>query len=239
MKHTIRNWHIWTSLTLGVPLLLVGLTTFFIAHEKSLGTREIAVPAGWLGAYGRAAAREPLEPRASLLVVDRRWIGTRRGVFVEHSGNAVALPGGPQDEIRGIVRTADGVVWMAGKRGLWRYRDGAATRVHAADCWQIAHDRGGLTAACKDVGLLASVDGVRWSAVAVDLPEPDGPASIPLSRIVMDIHTGRLLLGKHAEWIWIDLLGAVTVALALTGFVMWMRGRRTRAAAARGAAAPA
>lgn len=47
---------------------------------------------------------------------------------------------------------------------------------------------------------------------------------MPLSKIIMDIHTGKLFLGKQYEWIWIDLLGYACVGLGLTGLVMWMRG---------------
>jgi hypothetical protein len=42
----------------------------------------------------------------------------------------------------------------------------------------------------------------------------------------MDLHTGKALLGKHAEWLWIDLVGGALLFLSLTGVYLWWRGRR-------------
>ena len=227
MKHSVRNWHTWASLALGVPLLLVGLTTFFIAHDKALGTRDIVLPVGWLGEAAGAGAPEI---RASLRHADALWVATTRGVFRVEDGRAVPLAGGPQDEIRDLL-AADAAVLMAGKKALWRYADGRAEKLAAGDCWQLAADDTGYTAACKESGLLASADGLRWAARPVAFP-PDAAApagGIALQRVVMDIHTGKLIFGKQGGWIWIDLLGLSTVGLALTGLLMWTRARRARA----------
>lgn len=225
MKHSIRNWHTWVSLALGLPLLLVGLTTVFIAHDKALGTRDVLLPAGWGGAPARMR-----EIRAVLEDDARHWLGTTDGVFRLENGVAVALEGGPEDEIRALAAAGDAVL-MAGKRGLWRYADGAAEQVHRGDCWQVVAGAGGYAAACKDAGLLSSGDGIAWQPRAVDFAAGAPPATgLSLQKLIMDIHTGKLFFGKNAEWIWIDLVGLSTVGLALTGFVMWMRGRRARAA---------
>ena len=235
-KHTARNWHIWVSVALGLPLLLVGLTTVFIAHEKALGTKEVLLP----GAIGEP---EPAEIRASASRGGTLFVGTKRGLFLAPAGGedvgrggagreAHPAPGSPDDEIRDLAPLADG--WLlAGKKGLWRYEDQRSTQVYRGDCWQLDAQPGGLTAACKDTGLLQSQDGRTWSAMplalaAVATPREQGT---PLSKVIMDIHTGKLFFGKAAEWIWIDLLGLAMVGLSLTGFVMWARSRRTRAAA--------
>jgi len=230
MKHSVRNWHTWASLALGVPLLLVGLTTFFIAHDKALGTRDIMVPVDWLGEPAGARAGAP-EIRASLQHAGAPWLGTTRGVFRVEDGRARPLAGGPQDEIRDLLAAADAAVLMAGKKGLWRYADGRAEQLAAGDCWQLAGAGAGYVAACKDAGLLASADGLHWEArpVAFAAQAAQAVQGVPLQRVVMDIHTGKLFFGKQGEWIWIDLLGLCTVGLALTGLLMWMRARRARA----------
>jgi hypothetical protein len=223
----MRNWHTWGSIALGLPLLLVGLTTFFIAHEKSLGTKEMTIPLDGISG-------EPAEIRASARIGNEQWLGTKDGVFRLQGEHASLLDGSPQDEIRGMV-SAGGAVLLAGKKALWRYADGQATQVYKADCWQVAAHQEGYAAACKDVGLLVSEDGKTWQARAVQFPaqaEATGQAGIPLSKIIMDMHTGKLFFGKQYEWIWIDLLGLACVGLGLTGLVMWMRGRRQRAAVA-------
>jgi hypothetical protein len=227
MKHNMRNWHTWGSVALGLPLLLVGLTTFFIAHEKPLGTKDIVVPLG-------GQASEPAEIRASLRIGNEQWLSTKQGVFRLEGDRAIRLGGSPNDEIRDMV-SAGGAVLLAGKKALWRYENGQATQAYKADCWQVAADGAGFAAACKNVGLLVSADGKAWQTRAVQFPEratDEAPTGTPLSKIIMDMHTGKFFLGKEYEWIWIDLLGLACVGLGITGLVMWMRGRRQRAAAA-------
>jgi hypothetical protein len=228
MRHSMRNWHTWGSVALGLPLLLVGLTTIFIAHGKKLGTKDIMLPLGTI------IASEPMEIRASARVGDEQWLGTRQGVFRLDGERATRVEGSPPDEIRGMVSAGDAVL-LASNKGLWRYEDGKATQVYKADCWQLAAHGDGYAAACKDVGLLVSEDGREWQARAVQFPAQaaaTAQAGTPLSKIIMDVHTGKLFLGKQYEWIWIDLLGLACVGLGLTGLVMWMRGRRQRAAVA-------
>lgn len=227
MKHSMRNWHTWGSLILGIPLLLVGLTTFFIAHDKALGTKDILLPI-------QETALEKMEIRSSLQVGAEQWIGTKQGVFRLDGDKAVALDGSPMDEIRDMV-SAGGAVLMAGKKALWRMDGGNATKVVKADCWQVTAHGNGYAAACKDVGLLASTDGKSWSERTVEFPAEAlsaAPKGIALSRVIMDMHTGKLFFGKEYEWIWIDLLGFACVGLGITGLVMWMRSRRQRAGVA-------
>lgn len=233
MKHSLRNWHIWISIALGIPLLLVGLTTFFIAHEKALGTKEIVIPSTWLdGPMAAGKGNEALEIRSSIQIGADLWVGTKQGLYRLDGSRAALLDGTPKDEIRGMVMAGKAVL-LAGKKGLWRYENGKAAKTHEADCWQIAATAVGYSAACKDAGLLISTDGVHWDAMPIEFPEEISNKSygVPLSKIIMDIHTGKLFFGKKGEWVWIDVLGLVIVGLALTGLVMWLRSRRTRALA--------
>ncbi|MFN4292316.1 MAG: PepSY domain-containing protein [Permianibacter sp.] len=222
-KNTMRNWHNWISVALGVPLLLVGLTTVFIAHEKRLGTKSIEVPI--------ASPVEEIEIRASAAVGSENWLGTKYGVFRLNGADAVPVGGTPVDEIRDLL-VHNETLLLAGKKGIWRYADGQSSQLYQGDCWQLTSTTDGLRAACKDAGLLHSTDGTQWQMQAVQFPADLQITSTttPLSKIIMDMHTGKFFLGKEYEWIWIDLLGFACVALGLTGLVMWMRGRRQRAA---------
>jgi hypothetical protein len=228
MRHSMRNWHTWTSVALGVPLLLVGLTTFFIAHDKALGTRDVTVP--WLAERAAAGGAVP-DIRASARVGDAWWLGTPLGVFRLDGARAMPVDGSPRDEIRAIAAGADAVL-LAGRKGLWLHASGGSQQVLAADCWHVARHPDGFSAACKEIGLLRSVDARAWQPHAVEWPAgslPPDAAGRPLSKLILDIHTGKLFFGKQYEWIWIDLLGLTCVGLGLTGLVMWMRGRRRRA----------
>jgi hypothetical protein len=223
MKHSMRNWHNWVSVVLGLPLLLVGITAFFIAHEHELGTKEIETPLTMV-------QKETLEPRATALHHNQQFVGTKGGLFVVTNGEAAPLTPGVDDEIRDLLSTEQSLL-VAGKEGIWRYTD-KAEHVFKGDCWQITPTTSGFTAACKEIGLLESNDGLNWaarelrfSAEANALVKSQG---MPLSKVMMDIHTGKIFLGKEYEWIWIDLLGFACVALGLTGLVMWMRNRRQK-----------
>ena len=224
MKHSMRNWHKWIGVTLGVPLLLVGLTTFLIAHEKRLGTKELVLPIGGL-------VSEPAEVRASALVGGAQWVSTKQGLYRLEGDHAVPLTGSPADDIRDILVMADQSVLLAGKRGLWHYASGQWELLYKAECSNIAVSQNGYVAACKDEGMLVSVDGQAWQPHSISFPSLSaGEAGTPLSKIIMDIHTGKLFFGKKYEWIWIDLLGLACVALGITGITMWVRSRRKRAA---------
>lgn len=228
MKHSMRNWHNWVSVVLGFPLLLVGITAFFIAHEHELGTKKIETPLSMKAGE--------LEVRASAVYQGQHFVGTRYGLFQVQEGEARPIANGVDDEVRDLLATGNGLL-VAGKEGIWRYTDASggakAEQVFAADCWQIAQAETGFTAACKDIGVLDSSDGSQWlardlrfSAEASALVKERG---MPLSKVMMDIHTGKIFFGKEYEWIWIDLLGFACVGLGLTGLVMWMRNRRQKA----------
>lgn len=223
MKNSMRNWHNWISVALGIPLLLVGLTTFFIAHEKRLGTKEVMLPLN-------SVMDEPLEVRSSVWLDQQQWLGTKNGVFRLEGTQAQSVAGTPNDEIRSMHPFGTALL-LAGKQGLWWFENGRSQRVYKADCWHVGADKSGVVAACKDMGLLASVDGKAWSPQAVLFPKQAMTAQetgMPLSKVIMDIHTGKFFFGKQYEWIWIDLLGLACVLLGLTGLVMWMRNRRQR-----------
>ncbi|MDZ7923001.1 MAG: PepSY domain-containing protein [Marinagarivorans sp.] len=229
MKQSMRNWHNWVSIVLGFPLLLVGITAFFIAHEHSLGTKKIETPLSMV-------QKDALEPRASAVYKGQQFIGTKAGLFAVTSGEASPVTNGVDDEIRDLLSTEQGLL-VAGKEGIWRYTGSTETmkaeQVFEGDCWQIAQTSSGFNAACKDIGVLESVDGQSWVAQTLSF-SPAATALVknqgmPLSKVMMDIHTGKIFFGKDYEWIWIDLLGFACVGLGLTGLVMWMRNRRQKA----------
>lgn len=242
----LRDWHAWISVVLAVPVLIVGLTAIFIAHDKALGLKEIPIDAGWLPGYGSGAPTQAaIEIRAIHLLADGgEYLGTKQGLYVRKGDGLAVVEALRGVEIRGLAQV-DGTLFAAAKNGIWRLRDDGWLNVLKGEAWSVqAHD-GGVAAALKDRGILVSGDGgATWkgdgalqSALARHA-EAAPPRTLTLGNLVMDLHTGKALVPGGAHWIWIDAVGAVMVFLGLSGLVLWWRTRRLKLKMAR-AAAPA
>lgn len=228
-----RSWHRWVSVSLSLPILVVALTAIFMAHRKSLGAEEILVAAQWLPGYRSTAAKgRSFEARAALTARSGViYLGTLNGLYRLVDGKLVVVEDIGATQVRSLAETSWGIV-VAARNGIWLERDGQWKKVHKGDAWSITtRSDGGVIVAVKDQGLLGSRDGKRWEAdaqLAATLATlPAGAAEpITLGRLAMDIHTGKALLGKDAEWIWIDLVALALSLLGLTGLWMWWRSQR-------------
>ena len=231
-----RSWHFWISAALAAPILIVSTTAVLIAHDKSLGLKEIPVSAGWLPGYaapGRKAAQET-ELRAALVARDgSTWLGVKGGLVRTQDGAGRVVAAFTGEEVRSLAETAAGIL-VATKKGVWLGSGDSWQQVLRGEAWQIGSGADGrLHAVVKDRGLLESNDGGRqWQPAAAmaalaALPKP--PAEeMTLGKLVMDLHTGKALLGKNAEWLWIDAIGMVMSFLSATGIYLWWRGLRRK-----------
>jgi hypothetical protein len=239
---SFRGWHLWLSIALSLPILIVALTAIFIAHGKSLGLKEIQVNAGWLPGMG-AGKPDEAEPRALWVAPDGvQWLGTKAGLYRVRGEQVERVEDLGRADVRGMVGL-DAHLVVATTKGLYRVAQvtGAGERVVRGDFWSVASTPQGLVAVGKNDQLLHSNDaGLSWNGheagasaaqrVAAGMTSGDGGATVPLSKLVMDLHTGKAFLGKQYEWVWIDLIGATMALLTLTGLVMWWRGQRRKAA---------
>lgn len=81
MKYNNRRWHSWISAILALPILIVGLTAIFIAHDKALGLKKMGVSAEWLPGYGQTKS-EHAELRATLPLADGGlWLAAKGGLM--------------------------------------------------------------------------------------------------------------------------------------------------------------
>lgn len=233
-----RDWHIWVSIILALPLFIVGTSAVFIAHKQSLGTEEVRVDAKWLPGYRMAAASAAnAEARAVLTTRSgETLIGAQDGLYRLEAGKPVRVGGFAAVPVRALAEAAFGCV-LAAKSGIWLDAGEGWTRVLAGDGWSASVlPDGRVAVAVKEAGLLFSSDGRTWSsdpelseALAVIAKRVEDKP-LTLGKLVMDLHTGQALFGKAGEWIWIDALGIAMCLLAMTGVVMWRRGRVRRAA---------
>lgn len=239
----VRDWHGWLSVTLLVPLLLVGLTALFMSHHKALGLREIDVGAvaGWLPGYRTTPAAAPADVRSALILADgTRWLGTRNGVFEVRPGQPPVqhLAG---HEVRDLA-SRDASLVAATRSGLWQ-RDNAAAewrRVLAGEFWSVGRDAdGALSASGRDQGIARSADGRKWQWETPPSLPATAPEKLTLAKLMLDLHTGKAFFGKDGEWIWIDLLATVWSILGGTGLYLWWRTQTKRRDAAVNRHAPA
>ncbi|MBW7900695.1 MAG: hypothetical protein H3C26_04415 [Rhodocyclaceae bacterium] len=61
------------------------------------------------------------------------------------------------------------------------------------------------------------------------LPALESP-SVPLHRLMRELHSGAYFLGKGPEILWSNVTGWVLVALSLTGLWLWRVTERAKAA---------
>jgi hypothetical protein len=244
-----RDWHNWISVILLIPMLIVGLSTLFLAHKKELGLDKLDLTpyVGWLPGYGAAPAPGGhTEARSSLALADgAHLIGTQGGLFrvakVDDQLRAEAIRELGGTAVRDIAAAPFGIV-VAAKNGIWLETRQGWRKALDSDAWNAnAMPDGSVVVAVKDGGLLASRDGEAWEALPGIRPALAALSSgelvrerVTLGKLMLDLHTGKAFFGKSLEWIWIYLLGAVWVFLGFTGLWLWWKSQTKRRDAARG-----
>jgi len=239
-----RDWHNWTSVILAVPLVLVGLTSIFLAHKKELKLNDLDLTAyvAWLPGYGdMPMAQEHKEIRTSLHDSEgRMWIGTQAGLYRIEGERVEVVREIGAEPVRDLVQAPWGVV-AATKYGVWSLQGESWQQSHKGDAWNAnLQPDGAVAVTIKDKGLLVSRDGRKWapehgaSERIAALPTEERLAEkISLGKLMIDLHTGKAFFGKAWEWVWIDLLGAVWAFLGFTGIYLWWRSQTKRRDAAR------
>ncbi len=229
-----RSIHLWVSIALALPMLIVALTAVLIAHDKSLGLKEIQLPAAWVPGGGKA---EEAELRAYWPLPDAAYLGGKQGLLRQPAG-ALQPVHGLRAEVRALLGLADGRVLAASQRGLYQVQGLQAERLARGGFHSLSRQPdGSLLAIGKDGLALRSSDGQDWQpTLATELQQLAALApaaeAVSLSKLVMDLHTGKALLGKRYEWIWIDVLGVTLALLGFTGLWMWWRTQRRQASIA-------
>lgn len=241
---TLRSWHAWLSVILALPILIVGLTAIFIAHDKALGLKDIPVSAGWLPGYATSSPSTGVEIRAVLLGPPT-LVAAKQGLFLKDGTTLAPIDRFKGIDVRGLAEH-NGTILVAAKTGIWRQEGSGWKRVVDGEAWSVSVLADGKAAAVlKDDAVMLSLDGRTWApdgdlkaAVAqYAAAMPEKP--LTLGNLVMDLHTGKALLPKATQWIWIDLVGAAMTFLGFTGLIMWWRTRRQKLKAAQAMSAQA
>jgi hypothetical protein len=235
-----RSWHNWISIILVLPIIIVGITAIFIAHHKTLKMEQIDVTSyvSWLPGYSANTMNDnKFELRSSYIDAEgKQWLGAQNGLYQMIGKTITPVTAIPATQVRDIAESPWGLM-VASKMGIWINTDTGWQQTYKGDAWNISANKNNVSIAVKDKGILVSDNGKDWHASKAvlesinDMPTAMLKEPITLEKLNMDLHTGKAFFGKTAEWIWIDILGAVLVFLSGTGIYLWWRGEKRKKAA--------
>lgn len=238
MIFSFHKLHKWLGILLAIPILLVCITAILLAHDKMFGLKDLRVNASWLPAYGPAVVKAKRQEIKAVLVdaEDRIYIGTKGGLFVLHKGEITEFEALRGLDVRAIIPGKETIL-VATKQGLWMSQEEKWRRIFAGDVHgvSVAKD-GAILVAIHKQGLLISRNegrswrGVKKAKIAIaTLPPWHVDEKVKLEKLIKDLHTGKALLTKEWDWLWIDLISLTIMILTLVGVYIWWKKQRLKA----------
>lgn len=233
------NWHLWSGLFFTLPILLVSLTAILIAHEKGLGTKEIAVNAGWLPGYGSEEnIKHYLDDVKDVQIIgNKTYYASKLGVVIEENKNITILKGTEGIEVRDL-QLIDNKLWIASKKGLFLMENNKGAFIKKGDFHRINNNQNKLYASEGKHGFHTSTDnGKTWinskisetigkektKSFSASIDKSEYVEKLTLEKLALDIHTGKAFFGDGSMWIWIDLIAISLLFMTFTGVWMWYK----------------
>ena len=242
LNTSIRNWHTWLGVTIGLPAVVVSITAILMAHGQELGIRNIPHNMGWLPGYQDSGERKMkatnLDIRSTLATRDGRYlIGTRYGLYQLQQNQLKPVGHLSAADIRSIKETPNGVILLASRNGVWQNQGNLWKKIYKGDAWEIElRPNDTIRISTRAKGFLESSDnGAHWRAVKAinELPaalSPEAKAEeMNMGKLIFDLHTGKALLGKDLDWLWVDMIGFVLTLLVLSGLFLWRSAKKQKA----------
>lgn len=235
---TARRIHLWFSIALSLPFLLMAVTGAIIAMRSVLDVR---VPMRWMSAES-LPDRLPITAYAEA-ADGTVWIGNAQGLHRIVSGRIEAIERFRGKEVLALAIAAENPEpIVATKMVLWSHADDEWREVRRGRLRQLSALRDGSVLAIvggrgemANGKPFASRDGFEWHpyrpAMAANkrLPPLVDP-TVDLPMLMRELHSGAFFFGKgRGEIVWGNLLGAVLLLLCLTGLWMWVRRELARA----------
>jgi len=225
-KKAYRRWHAWMGVISAVCMLLVAVTAILLEAPRSWRLGEITVPVSIVPGYAATGADRILtQVKCALTLADgTAYVGTRKGLFSVQAGRAA-----PVTELRGkdifnldlhecrlLVGTRESA-WLRTPDGRWSMvADSRGAASFTAD-GRILFNRGAD-------GLHVTADlGRTWTPlteVNAALRAGPYPDRVTLSQLALDLHTGSALVGSRGVALYVYLVSAVLIALAISGFLI-------------------
>lgn len=237
-KINLQSWHIWSGIILSIPIFIVGVTAIFSAHEKALGLKKIAIHAGWLPGYSTQSVKTESKEIKCILTTreGRQYVGTKYGLFVFDQEKLYPIEEIKGTDVKNIVECPHGVLVVTNK-DVWSFEGTTWEKIFKGDVHNVSVTRdGSIYLSTVYAGLQISHDGGRswtleWEIAAClnSLPISKVEQKISFNKLLVDLHTGRALLGKQYSWLWIDIIGFVIVFLTVSGVYLWWKQESQKA----------
>lgn len=232
----LRKWHIKLGALVALPVFVVCITAILMAHNQLLDLRNVHLNLAWLPGYQNSNQKiANLEIRSTLNTSDARYlIGTRFGLYELKNKTLKQVAAIPEVEIRSLKETSIGLL-LASRNGVWLNESKQWQKIYNGDTWEVeVLPNKNIRVASKNKGFRESSDGGKhWfevqalNSIPFVLPHGIPQEEMNLGRLVLDLHTGRALVGKQWTWIWIDIVASILAFLTLSGTFLWTQ-RKTK-----------
>ena len=228
-----KGWHRVLGIGASLFVLLLATTGIVLAHVDDLNLGQRYVTAGWLlDLYGIST----VAPTTGFTVGEKHVIGFSDAIYLD---DRLLADRGPAV---GAVRLGDRLV-IGTPRELLVHSVAGELIETLPTSWPIVAlggADGNLVARTPTELMLASLEdlsfeplapqtAVEWSlrsSLGEGLAERVNDARrsrvLSFERVILDLHSGRIL-GEWGVWLF-DLVAVALVVLAITGFVLWLRG---------------
>lgn len=219
LKKQSRKWHTWLGVVFAIPLCIVGITTLFMAHEKSINLGKYWISTSFFpGYHGETMLRNEIR---SYFKDDKgvEYFGSKMGLLIQKEGIVSSVPFFETHEVRGIEMLG-GHLLVGTRKALFFEQEGLFKEVLKKDIWDLSVRDGVVSVVVNKDGLLSSHDLKIWKPM--DIPADAQTLNrVTLKKLNQDLHTGRALLGEQAMWIWQDILACCVLFFIGTGVYLW------------------
>ncbi len=227
LKKQSRKWHTWLGVLFAIPLLIVGVTTLFLAHEKRLNLDQYWVSSSFFPGYlGETTARNEIKSYFKD-VNGVEYFGYKMGLLTQKEGKIASVPFFDTYEVRGIEMLG-GHLLVGTRKALFIEQEGLFKEVLKKDILDLSVRDGVVSVVTNKEDLFSSHDLKTWKSIAIP-SDVQALNQITLKKLNLDLHTGRALLGDRAMWIWEDILACCLLFFIVTGIYLWYPKKRKKA----------
>lgn len=231
----LRRLHIWIGFLILLPTMLIAVTAILLAHDQDLGLKEITLSGRWLPA---SWLKEHQQPEISAYLVlnatpqnQTALIGSESGLLLFDNATLSPVADMQGVDVRALSHW-QGEVFVAARQGVWLSAHGHWRQIYQGDALGIDADAdGNLYVTTQKQEVMVSRDGGdHWQEADVvsgfkALTQSNEPHGIELKKLIRQLHSGRKLVGKNNEIMWIDIISGLLIFTSLIGIYRWWKKR--------------